>query len=282
MKKREIRGSPLWGLPLNKQMIIGLILLSIVIVLGICSDWLRPYDSLKQFLVEEPLSPSKNHILGTDNLGRDILSRILDGIQLTLSLALVISLTTVILGVSLGVIFAYSGGVVDIIGVGVMDIFLAFPYLLLAIGIASALGPGATTIFISLVVAGWAPVARLTRSLVLRLKEKDYIYAVKILGGSNLRIIFKHLIPNLLDNILVIYTLNFAMCVLAEASLSFLGLGIQPPWPSLGKMVYEGGAYLRSAPWWPIYPGLTIAVIILSLNFIGDGLRDILDVREGL
>lgn len=265
----------------NKQIIFGIILFGIIVFLGIFSYQLRTYDPLKQALIENPLSPSKKHILGTDNLGRDIYSRILDGIKLTLSIALIASLVTVIVGVCFGLIIAYTGGIVDIIGVGIMDIFLAFPYLLLAIGVASALGPGAKTIFISLVIAGWAPIGRLTRSLVLRLKERDFILAVRILGGSKRRIIFKHLIPNILDNILVVFTLNFAMSVLAEASLSFLGLGIQPPWPSLGKMVYEGGAYLRSAPWWPMFPGFVIAMIILSLNFIGDGLRDVLDVKEG-
>ena len=229
-------------------------------------------------LTAQPLPPSSTNIFGTDLLGRDILIRIIYGAKYSLSLAFLATFMSITLGTVIGTLSSYNKKL-DLFLNSLITLFLAFPYLLLAIAIAAVLKPGFISILLALSLSGWANTARLIRSEVLHLKEETFIFNLKGLGVSNSKILFYHIIPNCFPILCVIFFTHFSTTILAESSLSFIGLGLQPPSPSWGKMIYEGSSYIRIAPWWSLFPGLILTITVLSLNKVGDFLRELFHVK---
>jgi peptide/nickel transport system permease protein/oligopeptide transport system permease protein len=224
--------------------------------------------------------PSLAHPLGTDKLGRDILSRIIYGSRISLMVGFFTQVIALAIGVTLGALGGYYGGIVDDIVTYLINVFLAFPFLLFAIAIMAVFqNPSVDKVFLALGLISWPRIARIVRGQVLSIKEEEYIEAVKSIGASDARIIVKHVLPNCLAPIIVTVTLGVAGAILAEAGLSFLGLGTQPPNPSWGLMLDTGRQYLRAEPRMMLFPGLAIAITVLAFNLFGDGLRDALDPK---
>jgi peptide/nickel transport system permease protein len=223
--------------------------------------------------------PTRTHWLGLDELGRDIFARVLAGARVSLLVGLVVVAVSATIGTAIGSIAGYFGGWVDEAISRVIDILMAFPGLLLAIALVAVLGPSLTNVVIALAVIGWVGYARVVRGQVLRVRELDYVQAAKALGADNVRMLARHVVPAALPVVTVQATLGMGGAILAEASLSFLGLGVQPPTPSWGTMLSYGKAHLLDAPHLTIFPGLAIALLVLGFNFLGDGLRDRLDPR---
>lgn len=261
----------------NRLAMVGLVIVVGLFLVAVFAPLLAPHDPGVQTLADKRLPPGGQYLLGADEFGRDILSRIIFGTRVALFVAIFAVGIALSIGVLVGLITGYAGGVVDGVAMRIVDVMLAFPYLLLAIAIVSALGPGVMTT--TLAVGIWAApaFARLVRGQVLTLKEQDYVAAAHAIGAATPRILWRHLIPNLLPPIIVFTTLFMANAILLEAALSFLGLGVQPPTPSWGLMVASGRDFLRVAPHVATIPGLAIMLAVLGFNFLGDGLRDILD-----
>jgi len=229
-------------------------------------------DNLKQ-------PPGKAHLLGTDSKGRDILSRIVCGSRISLSVGIIASALSLCIGIFFGLIAGYFGGKTDTILSQVFDIFLAFPSLLLAIGISAVMTPGLTSAMLAITLVGWAGFARLVRGITLSLKEQTYVEASKALGATPARILYKHILPNAFPLLLVAGSLRVGGFILLEAALSFLGLGVQPPTATWGSMISLNRAYINTAPWMVIFPGLAISITVISFNILGDFLRDKFDPR---
>lgn len=259
--------------------LIGLIIITIFILAAILSPMITPYDPYKINLKERLQPPDLRHFCGTDNLGRDIFSRILSGAKISLAVGIITTFLSLFIGFVIGTLGGYIGGKTDKLIIALIDVMLAFPGLLLAIGIAVAIGPGLITLYIALSFVGWAEFARLIRGVVLSVKEQAYIESAKVSGAGNLRIVIKHILPNILPVIIVVATLRVGSFILSEASLSFLGLGAQPPTPSWGSMVSTGSNFILTASWFSIFPGLAIALVVIGFNLLGDGLRDIFDPK---
>lgn len=258
--------------------VVGAILVMVLILVAIFSPVLAPYDPTDQGS-KRLLPPSKEHWMGTDDLGRDIFSRIIFGTRVTIYVGLVSVSIALIFGTVLGVSAAYFGGNTDSFLMRGVDILLAFPGLVLAMLIAGLLGPNLTNTMIAVGIIGIPVFARVARGAVLSILNEEYIIASRALGGSDYHIIFNHLLKNIFAPILVLITVTLSTAVLAESSLSFLGLGVQPPNPSWGGMLSSGRPFMEIAPWIAIFPGGAIMVAVLGFNFLGDGLRDILDPR---
>ena len=259
-------------------MVFGVIIILLVIV-AIAAPALAPYDPNAQELSNALKSPSAEHLLGTDEYGRDILSRIIYGTRISLSVGIVSQIIATVIGVTLGAVAGYYGGKTDMVISRIMEIFAAFPDLLLAMAVMFALGTGITSLFISLAIVSWVQTARMMRGQVLQLKEKEFVEACIASGGSGFRIILKHMIPNCISTIIVLITLGIPSAILTEASLSFLGIGIQPPDPSWGSMISYAQPYINSDPLYSIFPGIAIIITVVSFNMFGDGLRDALDPK---
>ena len=242
-----------------------------------CGPMLYPINPTSIDLESIKLPPSFQHPCGTDSKGRDILSRILWGARISLSISVSAALGSLLIGLFLGLISGYFGGKLDTIITMVIDLTLAFPSLLLAIAISIVLPPGLLTVVIALSLVGWASFARLIRGLIIVLKESLFVEASRSIGCSNWRIIFRHLLPNSLSTILVALSLKLGTFILAESALSFLGLGVQPPAPTWGSMISLNRIYINSAPWMIIFPGFAIALTTFAFNILGDSLRDYLD-----
>ncbi|MEW5767615.1 MAG: ABC transporter permease [bacterium] len=240
---------------------------------------LAPYDPLAIRLEERLTPPGVDYLCGTDNLGRDVLSRLLYGARISLAVGLIATSLATLIGLIFGLWAGYLGGWSDRLIMRLVDCVLAFPGLLLAIGIMTVVGPSLVTLFIVLALVGWAEFARLIRGLVLSLKEQPYIQAAEAVGCSRIKVIVSHLLPNVLPLVVVAASLRIAGFILTEASLSFLGLGAQPPTPTWGSMVSSGADFLRAAPWISLFPGSALALVVIGFNLLGDGLRDILDPR---
>lgn len=223
--------------------------------------------------------PSLRHPLGTDNLGRDMLSRLLHGARWSLGLVALATLMVMTIGVTLGALAGYRGGLLDGLLMRVVDLLLAFPGLILALAIAGTLGPGIGSVMIGLVAVWWAPYGRIVRGMVLGLRERPFVEAARALGLGRGRIVFRHLVPNTIPSVIVLMTLEMGELILVAAALSFLGLGAQPPTPEWGAMLAEARPFLTTAPQLMMYPGLAIALVVLGFNLLGDGLRDALDPR---
>jgi ABC-type dipeptide/oligopeptide/nickel transport system permease subunit len=232
-----------------------------------------------------PLAPAGGrHLMGTDNLGFDVWSRLLYGARVSLSVGLIVVFIEISIGITLGLLAAYKGGLWDTILMRITDAMFAFPDLLFAIlliGIIRPTSPTASflTVFVALALVGWPGMARLVRGQALALREKEYVEAARAIGVSGWKIATRHILPNMLSPIIVAVTVDIAAVIMAEATLSFLGIGIQPPYPSWGRMISDGRNYLRSAPMLIFWPSLALALTVLSFNFLGDALRDALDPR---
>jgi len=260
--------------------LVGLVVITIFILLAVLAPLISPYDPTATNWATVRKPPSALHWFGTDELGRDILSRVITGAQASL-LAGLISVTIALgVGVPLGLLAGYRGGFVDALISRITDAMLACPFLILAIALAAFLGPSLGNAMIAIGVTTTPIFIRLTRGQVLNVKAEDYIDAARALGNSPLRIACVHILPNILPALLVQATLSIAAAIIAEAALSFLGLGQQPPAPSWGSMLNAAQRFLANAPWMALWPGLAIFVIVLSLNLVGDGLRDALDPNE--
>jgi len=250
----------------------------ILVILGaLFAPWISPFDPIKPDFSAARQAPSATHLLGTDDIGRDILSRILFGARVSLMAALIPLSVSIIVGVPLGLFSGLLKGWPDEIIMRFLDALLAFPRIVLIIAIAGLLGPSLINALAAIGIVGIAPLARLTRGLTLSASEEDYVTAARALGSSNWRIMIAHILPNITAAIIVTVSLDVGGIILAEATLSFLGLGIQPPNPSWGSMVAVGNRYLQTAPWISLVPGTAIFLTVMSINLLGDGLRDALD-----
>lgn len=265
----------------NKFAVIGLVVLTLMIIIAIIAPFIVDYetDVIGQDLVNRLQPPNKEHILGTDNYGRDILSRIIYGSRVSLIIGFVAVGISLIIGGLIGVVAAYFGGYLDSVLMRLMDILLAVPGTLLALAIVAALGPGMVNLLIAMTVSFIPSYARLLRSLVLPIKDMEYIEAARVTGVSVPRIIMSHILPNTMGPILVQSSIAVGRIIITAAGLSFLGLGIIPPSPEWGAMLSEGKEFIRNAPYIVLFPGLAIMLTVLALNLLGDGLNDALDPR---
>jgi peptide/nickel transport system permease protein len=263
--------------PLN---LFGLLIVLTVVCMAIFGPLVTPYSPIVPDYLHMLSAPSHAHLFGTDAIGDDIFSRILAGARLSLSTAVAILAIAVVVGLSLGAIAGFSGGLVDEIIMRLTDMFLAFPALILALAIGASLGPGLTSAVIALSMAFWPWYARLLRGQVLSLKEYEYVGAARALGVSPVGIMWRHILPNAMSPIIVELSMDMGYAILATASLSFIRLGAQPPSPEWGAMIVAGREYLRTAWWTCAFPGIALSLAVLGFNLIGDGLRDALDPRS--
>jgi peptide/nickel transport system permease protein len=263
----------------NKLAVAGLVVLGLLIIVGIFGKALAPYG-LNDIDIPNRLSgPSALHWFGTDNLGRDTLTRILIAARVSLQVGFIAVGFALVVGVPIGLIAGYYRGAVDSVLMRLMDILFSFPAILLAIAILAVLGPNVTNAMIAIGIVYTPIFARITRGSVLVVSEEVYVRAARSLGASNRRILFRHILPNVAAPIIVQTTLSLAFAILSEAALSFLGLGVQPPNPAWGRMLADGRDYFQQNPWMGIFPGLAILVTVMAFNFVGDGLRDALDPK---
>ncbi|MBM7573042.1 ABC transporter permease [Aquibacillus albus] len=263
----------------RKVVVFSLFVLLSLVFVAIFAPLVAPYDPYYQDLTKSLQKPSMEHLLGTDMLGRDVLSRIIYGSRVSIAVGIVSVIIAGGIGMILGLIAGYFGGFIDSIIMRFMDAMMAIPMIILALFIGSALGGGLDSVMISLGIALVPSYARLTRGQVLSVKESDYVLAGTISGTSNFKNMFVHVLPNSLSPIIVLVTMNLGIAILAEAALSFLGMGINPPGAAWGAMVNEGYKYLMSQPVLSIAPGIAIIIVVLSFNIVGDALRDALDPR---
>lgn len=263
----------------NKSAMFGLAVLLIMIICALAADLISPYPYDLQDYAHIFELPSKAHWLGTDNFGRDILSRVIHGARISLLVGFSSIITAIIVGGLLGAVSGYYGGKLDNILMRAMDILMSIPGMLMAISLAAAMGPGLTNMVIAIAIADIPGYARVVRSSVLTIKDQEYIEAAQSIGASSPRIILKHIIPNCVAPIIVQATLGMAGAILSASSLSFLGLGIQPPTPEWGSMLSSARQYIMNYPHMCIFPGVAIMITIFALNMLGDGLRDALDPR---
>jgi peptide/nickel transport system permease protein len=268
----------------NKLIIAGLFLVLIPIVFALAAPLLAPYDPQRQVLEDRLIPPAwqggePSYLLGTDGLGRDLLSRIIYGARISLLVGITVVIIGGVLGTVVGIISGYFGGWVDALIMRIVDIFLAFPFLLLALAIMAILGPGLWKVIIVLGITSWVPYARVARAKVLSVRETEYVEASNALGAKPAYLILAHIVPNIISSIIVVASFRVAIAIIGEATLSFLGLGVTPGTPSWGAILSEGRQYLMLA-WWPAtLPGLMIMITVLGMNLIGDGLRDFLDPK---
>ena len=262
----------------NRLAVSGFGLLAVVLVAALFAGVLAPDDPLSMTVADRMKSPSLRHLMGTDDFGRDIFSRVLYGARISLQVGLAVMLFTVTIGVLFGLLSGYFPRLDGPI-MRVMDAMMAFPAILFGIAIMAVLGPKTANVVIALGVVYAPRTVRIVRASVLAIRQLDYVEAVRAQAAGHLRILFRHILPNCLSPLVVQATFNFAYAVLAEASLSFVGAGAPPPTPSWGNILSEGRVYMQSAPWITIFPGLAIAITVLGLNLAGDGLRDVLDPR---
>ena len=257
----------------------GLLLTVTLIVIALAAPLIAQKDPYQQDTSRRLESPSKDHILGLDDLGRDVFARVVYGARVSLRVGFSVVLIASLIGVTLGAMAGYFGGAVDMIVMRLCDILLAFPGILLAIALVAVLGPSLNNVILALATIGWVGYARLVRGQVLKVREMEYVTAARALGARSPRVILLHVLPNVINPVIVMATLGLAGAILAEAALSFLGLGVQPPIPSWGAMLTAGRRYLGLANHLAIFPGAAIMRAVMGLNFLGDGLIDALDPK---
>jgi len=263
----------------RKSTAAGLILVLVLSLAAICAPLLCPHDPIGVDLQNNISPPSREHLFGTDNLGRDVFSRVIFGTRIDILASLFIVGTCVVAGVPVGILAGWKGGFLDKILVGTMDVFLALPDLILAMVIVGAVGPGTFNAVLALSLLGWVRYARIARSSTFSIKEKEFIETAKAGGAGDFYLITRHILPNIIAPISTLATLHFGHAVLSLAGLGFLGLGAQPPAPEWGTMLNEGRVFLRNAWWLSVFPGMAVMVTVLAFNLLGDGLRDLLDPR---
>ena len=256
---------------------VGAVIVIVVIVAAVFGPMVAPFDPSVQEMPLRLEGPTGLHWFGLDELGRDIFTRVLYGARISLLVGIVVVGVSATVGIALGAIAGYFGGPVDEVISRIIDVLLAFPGLLLAIALVAVLGPSLTNVVMALTLIGWVGYARLVRGQVLRAREFEFVQAARALGATTPRILWRHVIPTTLPAVTVQATLGMGAAILNEASLSFLGLGVQPPTPSWGTMLNYGRGHLLDAPHLTIFPGVAIAILVLGFNFLGDGLRDAVD-----
>lgn len=265
----------------NPLAMVGLAIVAVLLVMAAFAPWLAPHDPIAQNLSNRLLPPfSPGHLLGTDDFGRDILSRILYGSRITLLIIGLVAVTAPVFGLLVGTVAGYFGGWTDEILMRITDIFLAFPKLILALALVAVLGPGMENAILAIALTSWPPYARVARAETLTVRNSDYIAAVRLQGASSPRIILGHVMPMCLPSVIIRVTLDMAGVILIAAGLGFLGLGVQPPLPEWGAMISAGRKYLFEQWWVATMPGLAIFIVSLGFNLLGDGLRDVLDPRS--
>ena len=263
----------------NYILYIGAGLSLILVFLTLAAPWLEHCDPTKMELSQKFMAPCREFIFGTDHLGRDIFSRILEGSRVSLSVAVLVVVCSALVGILLGMISGYAGGVVDMVIMRIVDVLLAFPAMIFALALSTMIGTGQMNLIIAITCIQWTRYARIARGEALMLKNAEYIEAARSIGNNTVQVLFKYVFPNIISKILIMASMDIGSIILYCASLSFLGLGAQPPSPDWGVMISEGKDYLQYAPWLTIFPGLAIAVSALAFNMLGDGLRDRLDPR---
>ncbi|EMA45135.1 nickel transporter permease [Halobiforma nitratireducens] len=263
--------------PLN---VTGLVIVATVTVAAVVGPVVAPHDPASQDLAARLQPPSAAHPLGTDQLGRDVFSRLLHGARLSLGIAVVVTAIRLVVGTTIGLVAGYAGGWTDEFLMRLVDVQLAFPGLILALVIAGMLGPSLRNVMIALAVVGWGSYARVVRGSVLSTKERHFVDAARLMGVSRVRIAVRHLLPNVVSPVVVLATMNLGTVILGTAGLSFIGLGAQPPTPEWGTMLSAGRHHLRSAWWIANAPGAAIMLTVLGFNLLGDGLRDVLDPKH--
>lgn len=281
-KKKKSQLVLVWNrLKKNRMAVAGLIILVVICLLTIFADQLFDYDTLVigQSAAERLQAPSAKHLLGTDEVGRDILARIVHGARISLPVAFFTILVAAVVGGMLGAVAGYGGKTADNVIMRIMDIFLAIPSILLSIAIVAALGPSMRNLLVAISISNIPPFARIVRASVMTIRNEEFVDAARAIGATDSRIIFRHIIPNSMAPVIVQATLCIAGSILSIASLSFIGLGVQPPAPEWGAMLSSGRQYIRNAWWVCTFPGIAIMLSILSLNLLGDGLRDALDPK---
>jgi len=262
----------------NRLAIFGFAVICFFVLVAIIAPVIAPYNP-DEIVESQTLPPSWKHLFGTDDLGRDIFSRSLYGARISLTVGLVAVVIAVLIGTLFGAISGYYGGLVDSVIMRFVDVMLAFPSIFLILAIQVMLTPNIYNVMIVIGLTSWMGVSRLVRGEFLQIRELQYVEAARAIGCSNFRIIFRHILPNAQAPIIVAATLGMAGAILTESALSFLGLGVQPPMPSWGNMLMDSQAYMRDAPWMAIIPGILILITVLSLYFVGEGLREKLNVR---
>lgn len=278
--KKKFMQSDAWRRFLkNKLSIAGLVVLLVFVVVAIFADQLAPYDYSEQHLSNTYCSPCKEYPLGTDNLGRDMLSRIIYGTRISLVIGFAAVGISLLLGLILGCVAGFYGGATDTIIMRVMDMMLAVPSVLLAIVIASVLGTGVFNLILAIGIASIPSYARIVRASILSVRDQEYIEAARLSGCSDVRMILRHILPNILAPIIVQTTLGLGLAILNASGLSFLGLGVKAPMPEWGSMLAASRGDMRNYPYLVTFPGIAIVLVVLALNMVGDGLRDALDPR---
>jgi peptide/nickel transport system permease protein len=272
-----------WTMSHHPLAAIGLVLVSLMVFMAIFANLISPMDPRSQSIGNRLLSPMERdtagqlHVLGTDNLGRDILSRVIHGSRISLAASFTAVLITAFAGLMLGLVSGYVGRWVDSVMMALVNLQLAFPFMLLALAIIALLGANLVNLVIVFVITGWPIYARTIRAAVLGLKEREFVEAARAIGGSHSRIILRHLLPNVVSPLTVLASFMVAQLIILEAALGFLGLSVQPPTPTWGNMLADGRQYIQDAWWLSAFPGIAIMITAAGVNFIGDGLRDILD-----
>jgi peptide/nickel transport system permease protein len=280
----ERRSARRWDVFLQLNFCIPAAVLLLLVMAAIFAPQIAPYDPLQTSLADRLKPPAfaggtQAHLLGTDKLGRDVLSRIIFGARVSLSVSLLVILITSAIGTTLGILGGYLGGIVDSLVMRITDISLAFPGIVIALLLAVTLGPSFTTVVLAISLLGWAPYARLIRGEVLKLRTADFVLQARIIGCSPQRIMLTHIFPNVINPLLILATLSVGLIILVESALSFLGAGIPPPTATWGSMVSDGRGLIDTAWWISFFPGLAIGLVVLAGNFLGDWVRDRLDPR---
>ncbi|MFJ6321657.1 MULTISPECIES: ABC transporter permease [unclassified Rhizobium] len=277
IEESSFLGDSLRAFRKNRMAMAGLAFVLLLVLLTIFAPWISPHDPYRVALNEQLLPASTTYWLGTDNFGRDVLTRILYGARISLVVGIVPSLISLIIGTVLGILSGYFGNRTDFVVMRLADMMIAFPSLLLAMVVMYTLGANLLNIFLALALVGWAGVARVVRAQTLALKQKEFIEAARAGGTGRATIMFRHIFPNVIPTLIVLFSLSIPEAIMWESSLSFLGVGVQPPEASWGLLVAKGKEYLFQAPLVAISPGVAILLTVLAFNFIGDGLRDALD-----
>jgi peptide/nickel transport system permease protein len=260
----------------NRNLMIGLSMLVVILLIALFAPLIAPFDPIAQDYTATQLSPSLAHLFGTDNFGRDIFSRVLYGTRIDLRVGIISTIPPFFIGILLGTIAAYYSGWIDALVMRLVDIVQAFPFIVLIIAIVAVLGPGLTNMYFAVAIIAWIVYARLIRSEILVEKNKDYVIAARAMGGNDLRIMLRHLLPNVITSSIVYSMADVALYIVLAASLSFLGLGALPPTPEWGAMITEGKSFMTTAWWMSAIPGLAIVITGVAFSFIGDGLSDVL------
>ena len=263
----------------NKLALFGLFLILVILFIAILAPLIAPYDPFETNIAKKFYPPSSQHLLGTDNLGRDILSRMLYGAKISLLVGFFAVSISICIGIIIGSLSGFYGGITDIILMRFVDMMLCFPTFFLILTVVALIGPSIINIMVVIGATSWMGTARFVRAEFLSLKEREFVQAARVLGAYDVRIIFHHILPNALAPVIVSATLGIASAILIEAGLSFLGFGVQPPEPSWGNILTEGRLYIFDAWWLTFFPGITILSAVLSFNLLGEGLRDALDPR---